>query len=324
MKFPNNRKSVLRFFCICVLVSGAFANTVTGRTAEGQIYVTPLFDYPVAPEDISDLQSKSDWLMDHFWDGMDFSRPGSVDQNALNDAMNVYGSAAMYASKDKVKESIGRIIKNLKGNPTLTLQFTKGAEEIFFGPRAIAWIDELYIPFIKSVISEKKISDSRKARYKELLVMLQRNALGAKFPESRILLSNGSHKVLSVKAPLTLIEFGNPDCDDCKFSRMKLEMASDLMEMVSSGDLDIMFIVADCVPDEEQEVLEMLKAFPADWSAGIVYGGDDIYDIRQTPSFYILNNKGEILMKNLEVSDAVNFIRNFKEEEKSKRDNKKK
>ncbi|MDE6810859.1 MAG: DUF5106 domain-containing protein [Muribaculaceae bacterium] len=278
---------------------------------ENAIFIPPLFEYPVAPESLPDLQTKSDWLMEHFWDAMDFKNPNCVDQSALNDAMNVYGAAAMYASRKKTKASVDNLINNVKGNPSLMLQFTKAAEEVFYGRRAVAWIDELYIPFLKAILSEKKISNERKERYGDLLSMLRRNAVGEKLKETRLTLRNGQHRDLKPEGTFTLIEFGNPDCDDCKFARMKLEMASDLMDMVENKELQIMFIVADSMPDEESEILEMLKSYPEKWVAGISYGGDDIYDIRHTPSFYIINEKGVIIAKNLDVNDAVNTIRNL-------------
>ncbi|MDE6559602.1 MAG: DUF5106 domain-containing protein [Muribaculaceae bacterium] len=317
----NSSKFKLRFLSLTLAISLGVG--VEAQSMSDQIVIPPLFEYPMAPESLPDLQTKSDWLMDHFWDSMDFTNPGSVNQSALNDAMNVYGAAAMYASKSKAKSSVENLVKNLKGNPTLMFQFAKGAEEVFYGPRAIAWIDELYIPFLKGVLSEKSISSDRKRRYEDLLIMLQKNALGAKFADLRLTLSNGRHKEFHPETPLTLIEFGNPDCDDCKFARMKLEMASDLMEMVDSKELQIAFIVADSMPEDEADVLNLLKEYPSTWTAGISYGGDDVYDIRHTPSFYIIDKKGTILEKNLDVSDAVNAIRALTSESKRKSKNKK-
>lgn len=141
--------------------------------------------------------------------------------------------------------------------------------------------------------------------------MLKRNAIGKKIPTLRLTLRDGKQTDFKPKADYTIIEFGNPDCEDCRFSRMKLEMASDLMEMVDSKKLDIVFIVADSMPEEEPEILKQLSGYPGNWITGILYGGDDIFDLRTTPSFYILNSKGEILAKNITATDAVRVIRDL-------------
>lgn len=281
-------------------------------TATNVITVEPLFEYPVAPEDLPDLQAKTDWLMDHFWDTMDLSRKESVDQNALNDAFSVYTSTMLYASRANAMNSVNKLVKSLKGNPVLMLQFTKSAEESMFGPRAVMWCDETYIPFVKGLLAEKGISDSRKTRYEAQLKTMTDNAIGVKFPKLRLTLRNGRHFDFSPTADFTIVEFGNPDCDDCRFAKMKLEMAQDLKDMVAAKELEIAFIVADAVPEDQEGLLALLSDYPAEWTAGISYGADDQFDIRQTPSFYVLGKKGEILGKNLDVSEAVERVRALK------------
>lgn len=274
-----------------------------------QIFIEPLFEYPSAPDTLDGLQERSDYLMDHFWDSFDFSSKEAVDQTALNDAFNVYLTAMRYAERNKALASVNNIIKNLKGNSTLLYQFTKAAEEGLYGPRASIWSDEAYMPFLKAIVSDKNLSDTRKQRYAMQLDVIKRNTPGMKFPPVRLTLRNGRHSNFEVKSPLTLVEFGNPDCDDCKFSRMKLEMATDIAEQIENGDLGMYFIVADAVPEEQPEILSLMQELPEKWIAGICYGGDDTFDIRSTPSFYLLDKDGKILAKNLDVTEAVDRIR---------------
>ncbi len=283
-----------------------------------KIFITPLFEYPMAPEDLPDLTAKSGWLMDHFWDNLVIKKGESVDQNALNDAFQVYAAAAVYAPRDKVIKSINKLIKSVKGSPVMTLQMAKGAEEAFYGPRAVVWSDEVYMPFVEAVMAEKNISETRKLKYQNQLEIMKRNAIGKKFPELRLTLRDGKHHVYKPSADFTIVEIGDPGCDDCRFAKMKMEMASDLMEMVADKELEILFLVADAVPEDEPLLLESFRSYPEDWKAGISYGADEVLDMRQTPTFYILGSKGEILAKNLDVNTAVDRIRALKEAKVSK------
>lgn len=278
-------------------------------SAQEPIVIAPLFEYPSAPDDIDGLTERSDYLMEHFWDSFDFSDPAAVDQNALNDAFNVYATAMRFAEKGNAIASVEKLVKKLKGNQVKLLQFTKSAEETLYGPRAVIWSDEVYVPFIKALTEDKKIPDIRKQRYAMQLELLNRNKIGKKFLYPRLTMRDGRHADFAPKAPLTLIEFGNPDCDDCQFSKIRLEMAADIVEMVENKELDIVFIVADAVPEDQPEILAAFKDYPKSWSAGICYGGDDIYDIRNTPSFYLLDKDGKILAKNIDVGRAVERIR---------------
>ena len=280
-------------------------------TAKGAepIYIEPLFEYPVAPEELPDLQSKTDYLMEHFWDAMDFSKDTPVDQNALNDAFGVYAQSMPYASKDAVMKSITTLLKRYHGNSTLTLQFAKAAEEALYGNRAYFWSDEVYLPFLKEIVGNKKIPELRKARYAAQLELVKRNSIGAKFPRLRITCRDGRQKDYRPECEYTIVEFGNPGCEDCRFSKTKLSMASDLQELVEEGKLEILFLVADAVPEEQEEILRQFAGYPASWQTAISYGADDIFDIRRTPSFFVLGKDGKIIAKNLDVTDAVECVR---------------
>ncbi|MDE6271709.1 MAG: DUF5106 domain-containing protein [Muribaculaceae bacterium] len=313
-------KNIIRIgspYIIALAGLSFFPGTASGQDKEeigvedSRLVITPLFEYPVAPEEMTDLQAKTGWLMDHFWDSMDFSTKQSVDQNALNDAFQVYGAAAIHAPKSKVLKSVNSLVKSIKGNPVLLLQFAKGAEEAFYGPRAVGWSDEIYMPFVEAVVADKSISDSRKIRYKAILDNMKRNAIGVKFPKLRLTLRNGRHQDFTPENEYTLIEVGNPDCDDCKFAKMKLDMASDIREMIADKKIGMVFLVADAVPEEEAEILSHFQSYPQDWLTGISYGADDLLDLRATPSFYVLGKKGEILAKNLDVDAAVETIRSL-------------
>lgn len=274
------------------------------------VRIEPLFQYPSAPDSIDNLSDKSDWLMRSFWNDFDFSASKAVDQNALNDAFAVYSSAMRFANRDVVMNSVDNLIKKVKGNPTMTLQMAKAAEEALYGPRAEIWSDEVYLPFIKCVTSDKSLSGARTARYADQLKKLTTSAVGKKAPGFRYRLRNRHERDFKPTAKYTLIEFGNPDCDDCRYAKTHLEMASDIMEMVEAGTLQILFIVPDVAPDEEEEVLSMLAGYPEKWVAGIGYGIDDMYDIRLSPSFYLLGKKGDIIVKNANVANVIEAIRN--------------
>lgn len=299
----------MRKIYISALLALFFSACPNETYAQEQIFIEPLFEYPSAPEEMDGLQERSDYLMDHFWDPFDFRSQKVVDQTALNDAFNVYVTAMRYAERGKALASIASLVKNLKGNPVLLLQFTKAAEESLYGPRAAIWSDEAYMPFLKSIVNDKSISENRKARYALQLDLLKRNAPGEKFPNVRLTLRNGRQTHFEVKSPLTIVEFGNPDCDDCRFSKMKLEMATDIAEMIDDGILGMFFIVADAVPEEQADILTKFSAYPETWTTGICFGGDDIFDLRQTPSFYILDKDGKIIAKNLDVTQTVDRVR---------------
>lgn len=292
---------------LCVIL--LFAGLLNNNSVYSQIIVEPLFEYPVAPDSEDDLSSRSSWLVTNFWSPMDLSSDRSVDQNALNHAFSVYSAAMQFADRGSVLKSVNTLLGNLKGKPTLMTQFVKAAEESLYGPRAAIWSDEVYLPFLRAYQSEPGISPLRKERYKRQLTLLSNTQPGCKAPSFRYRMRNGHYRDFKAETPYTLLEFGDPDCEDCSFAKLKLEMCTDIMDKVDDKQVRILFIVPDVSPDEESEVLSELQSYPESWTPSIGYGIDDIYDMRQTPSFYLLNSKGEIIVKNLDVTDTIDALR---------------
>lgn len=267
-----------------------------------EVVIPPLFEYPVAPDELPDLESKVNYLMEHFWDPMDF-KAKSVDQNALNHAFGVYSQAMPYASRNKVFEGVKKLIGKIKGNPGLTYQFTKAAEENMFGPRADVWIDDIYIMFLDNLAANKKIDNLRKMRYEEQRQILKATAIGAKMPQLKFQNRYGSVSEFKPAKDLTLLEFGNPECDDCRYTKLKLEISSDINDLMHDGKLDIAFIIPD---DEDGELLELTQSYPDSWIVGsAVEDTAENFDIRATPCIYILDKEGKIIAKNVDIETAV-------------------
>lgn len=301
-----------------LMLSLAATSFQTPSYAGEPIYIEPLFEYPTPPEELEGLAERSDYLMDHFWDSFDFADPGSVDQNALNAAFGVYATAMRYASRDKALASVANLVKQLKGNPVRLFQFTKSAEDNLYGPRAPMWSDEAYMPFLKAITDDKNLSDTRRQRYAMQYDLLSRNAIGARFPQIKLTTRGGRRIDWKPTAPLTVIEFGDPDCEDCAFARTKLEMATDVADMIARKEIEMLFVVPDAVPDDQSLLLEKFASYPEQWLTAICYGGDDIFDLRVTPCFYIIDAKGRILAKNLDAADTVDMVRNLKADSKKK------
>jgi len=270
------------------------------NASDNVILVAPLFEYPVAPDDITDLEGKSNWLMEHFWDKFDFKSKKTVDQNALNHAFGVYANPMRWADRDVVYKATARLIENISKNPAMLLQFTKAAEENLYGPRAEAYIDEIYIEYLKALDKNKKISDSRKVRYRRQLKILENSLIGKTAPVFEFTTPDGATEKF-MPGLLTVIEFGDPDCTDCAYAKIKMNSDVKFSGAVEKGKINVLFIYPD--PDEGWQ--EALKNYPSLWHVGASDTVSDIYDIRQTPYFFVTDTDGKIVLKTADVNSAM-------------------
>ncbi len=299
-------------FCTstCMAQSDNTTKAAPEETAQS-IIIEPLFNYPVAPDNLTDLRQRTNYLMEHFWEGMNFKSKKAVDQNALNDAFSVYTSAIPYSDKAVVDLSVNSLLKNLSKNPVLLYQFTKAAEDNLYGDRAQVWIDEVYLKFLREISKNKKISQSRKIRYADQLKRLENSIVGSKIISFGIKGVDGAAKQWTPSAPLNIIEFGSPDCEDCRRARILLDVNLPFLDLLEEGKLSMTFVVVEDDPDGL--LMEATKNYSGSWQVGLNPEISEIIDLRSSPSFYIVDGEGKIIAKNLDVNSLLNFVKSERE-----------
>ena len=284
-----------------IISTALLSLAVTGMSAQEQIVIEPLFEYVSAPDDMDGLQERSDYLMEHFWDPMNFKDKTSVDQNALNDAFKTYVAPMRFADATKVDASIAKLLSQISKNPVLSLQFAKAAEEALYGPRANYWHDGIFLRFIDIVMHNKGVKKERKLRYERLRTQLNNTLKGSVPPGFDYTTPDGKTAHYHPNGVITVIEFGDPDCDDCRMSKLKMETDVRFSSNVDKGKVNVLFIYAD--PEDGWE--DKLKDYPSKWHVGASETVTDIYDLRETPSIYVIDREGKIAAKLVDVRTAM-------------------
>lgn len=269
---------------------------------DGVVYLAPLFEYPSAPEELESMEAKCTWLAENFWNQMDLKSKDPVDQAKLNHAFGVYVTACQYAPKVNAEQSVDKLLKALQKNPTLLLQFTKAAEENIYGPRADVWIDELYVKFLKAAVATKKIPEARKARWNSQLRQLQGTLVGEKAPGFGFVRADGDKAEYFPMSTPTIIIFGDPECDDCRQGRLRMEANVSFAKAVTDGKINVLFII----PDADEGWQKQISGFPKAWTIGASDSVSDIYDIRVMPDIYVIDSDGKIAEKHINHLGAMN------------------
>ncbi len=277
-------------------------NDSTELIEPGILYVDPLFEYPVAPEELTEFRDKCNWLAENFWNPLDLKTKDAVDQAKLNHAFKVYATTCQYADKDKVTIAVDKLMKNIQKNPTLLVQMTKAAEETIYGPRAEFWIDELYARILSSALMSKKFPEGRRAKYSQQLKQLQNTMLGSVPARFDFVRANGEPAQYFAMSTPTIMIFGDPDCDECRMGKLKMQSNVEFSKAVTDGKINVLFII----PDPEDGWQKKVSDFPSNWSVGASDTVGDIYDLREVPEVYVIDSEGKIANKHIGVVSAMN------------------
>lgn len=275
-------------------------------TLSGNILVVPpLFDYPAAPDNLPDIQSRANWIMQNFWNPFDFTQ-ASVSQAALDHAFNVYITPLRWADAKIAEKSIDDLVTKLKKHTPMLYQFTTAAEHNLYGPKSEMWVDGAYMKFVNALLADKKLSEIRKARFKLQHATLETSLIGSPMHKFEYITPSGKKEKIEFSTPYTIIEFGDPFCNECAMYKINMETYPELSTMIADGKLNFYFIVPDGESSEGWE--RQLAVYPSDWKRGAGIGLDEKYDIRQMPSVYLLGENGVIIDKFISTSALKQFL----------------
>lgn len=295
------------FVILSILTLVPYA-TAQDDSANAPLVLPPLFDYPVAPEDL-EWNERSNWLAEHFWDNFNFKQK-SVGQSQLVHAFRTYVVPLHLADRDKALQSVDALIKKLNKQPALLYQFTQAAERTIYEPSmAELMIDEVYLKFLKALVANKKIDNLRKARYKSQLHSLESSMLNATMPSFTFINRSGETSSYTNTGVPTIIEFGDYDCTDCRMARLRLETDFDLQKLVDEGKARICFISPDIDAEEFASWAEGVKDYSQSWTVGMAEGLEDEIDLRTSPALYLIDANGVIISKNASPDNAREFIK---------------
>ncbi len=266
----------------------------------------PYFQLPIIPDSLSTLQQRTDYMVQHYWDFCDLKKAFSA-RDKMAESFHTYLTFMPYASADVVYASVDKFMAKIAKQPADVLFIGEQAESMLYSDTAEFQSDELYLRFAQAIADNKKVDKNAKLRYQHQAKILSQSQIGMIAPEFDFpdIMGVTQHFVPDTTCVATILYFNDPDCSDCNMAKLRLDADIKTNRLIESGRVKVVSITPGGVTDEWQ-----LKAssYPASWRIGASEDVDDIYDIRHTPSFYIIDNNGKIVLKNGDIDIVLRVM----------------
>lgn len=291
-----------------IILALAIAVTSTiGAVAQSK---ADLFPIPSAPSDLTSLQERTDYVISHFWEHCNVKSILSSQQKFIN-AFDTYVKLMPYGSRRVVIRSIYDLLSQLEKNPKELLFVAEQAEAYLYSDSAVVQSDEAYIPFARAVATNKKINRNDKDRFERQVRLLQDCNVGMPAPELAFTDSKGSRTNIAAAADTasySILFFTEADCTDCIMARGRLAANHTINDLIGKGLIKVIALTTDA-PSSDWE--SQVSRFPEEWVVGSATDAEDIYDIRQKPTFYIIDRGQKIVSKNTPIDDIINLFNNM-------------
>lgn len=257
---------------------------------------------PLVPDSLTDPVSRADFILYHFWAGMDFSDTALcrdtafMEQNFVN-FINLYG----YGSEKGCASATRELMRRAAGNRSATVFLTEIAEKYLYEPNSPMRNETSYIFFLREFQSSSALDEGTKSRFSHQLADALKNRPGFLAADFHFIERSGRRMSLHSlpPAPQLLLVFYDPDCETCKSVIDDLARDEHIAERVATGELVVLALDAESDRDRWEATC---RSLPADWLVG--FNTDNLlarglYVYAATPTLYLLDKDKRVLAKDI-------------------------
>jgi peroxiredoxin len=249
------------------------------------------------------------YFKDHFWDGIDLADPGLLRTPLLHSKITEYLDNVIVQDPDSVILAVDYILQTASNNPeayrytliTLANKYetspVMGLDKVF-----VHIVDEYYLKGTADWVDQETLDKLR-----DRTASIKPNLIGNPAPPLSLWDTLGANiDVKNISARFTILYFYDPDCGHCKTKTPILY--EEYPDLKAKG----VEIIAICTTTNEQRWHEFIREYDLGWINLADLRSETYfkfyYDIRSTPTIYILDKEKNILVKKIDVEQISPII----------------
>lgn len=283
---------------IFISAVAAVCSLIAGASVPAQL---PL---PSVPSTLTVPVQRADYILEHFWDAMDWSDT-SLSRDSIFMEMNMvnYFSVAPHASAEGAARAFSSFVSSAAAD-SLTLRIVDRIAHRYLGePESPVCDDRAYTQMCRALLSVYPAGSPQAVFTAYQLENLEKNPVGAVATDFEFVDRSGARRhlldALGAQAR-TILVFFDPDCHDCHALAATLQADAAIAAQVAEGTLQVVYISPyDSSPELWQTYADTL---PAGWIVGYIpqedVDFDDLYYITTIPSIYLLEPGAVVARRN--------------------------
>lgn len=295
-----------------ILISCLLAIFITAGDATAAAQTAPadpmlLVTMPEVPSSIERLDQRCNYILNKYWDTFN-PKSSFSSHDRLNHTLGIFFGFTPYATADTVHLAIDKVLGMVaKAEPKNLIKLAKIAECWTMSDTAEYLSEELYFPFVEAVALNKKAKGPERDRIVHQYNKLLHSRVGETIDDIDLIRPDGgTDKLSALSNRHTLLFFFDPECDDCKFAKVRLDADYTIGTLVKRGIVTIIAIY----PGEADEAFRKAAAdMPKGWKVYALPQAGDIFTLEVSPEIYYVNRRRKILAKDLSVDGVLNAFR---------------
>lgn len=299
---------------LCMVACGNTGNKVQNTGSEQAVKQEQKkrgFQLPEVPVMLNTPAQRAAYVAEHYWDHFDFADtayihlPDITEQAIVNfmDLMN-------HVPQEVENLAIRTLYKKTAPHSRMLWHFWETMSSYWHDPNSPIKNEGKFIALCKNVEALPQVEEILRQRASYARTLAEKNRIGTKAADFVYTLASGKQgRLHELKAEYTLVFFYNPDCHTCTDIKQAMKESLLLKDMVSSGRMKLLTVY----PDEDLNLWrghlgEMEASWINGYDKGQVLTVEQRYDLSSIPSFYLLDKDKNVLLKDADWRQIVQFF----------------
>lgn len=262
-----------------------------------------LFAYPLAPDTCSTLESRCNYIISHFWDNFDISKPIS-DDLAFELTFRDFVDFFRYGHRNVALGAVRDLVNKAQSNTANLLKLGQVAERALFGTEAEYWSDEVYVAFAKPLAGNKQLPREVRDHYGEQLARINAVQVGSTLDFEYVGIDGLKHRLSELTAPTYILLFID-DSTDSMIGRLRLSTDVALNALLNEGNAQLVCL---CMNKYSADWATAAAAYADNWIIGCGENLARELDLRAYPCCYVLDGDRMIANKSLSVEGLMSAV----------------
>lgn len=267
------------------------------------------FPYPAMPDTLRTVPERAQYLMRHYWDGIDFGDTTLIQRQNVTE-IGFVNFIDLLPRVDSVfaaegVAAFGRRVYSEGVPHTVRAYYADLASRYLDSQDSPMRNERSYIMLLEALASAVCNTDNVTADgYRYLVSNLRKNQTGHRAADFKLVDRKGNRRTLyGLESEYTVLFFYDPDCDNCH--RIAAQLANEPL-LVSDQRIKVLAIYADADTDAWKA---HSAPFPQTWTDGHSPDGEvasrQIYFIRSFPSIYLLDSQKRVILKDVTAEQLI-------------------
>lgn len=296
---------------------------------------------PEIPPVITTPQDRAEYYVVHYWDNYSWVDTAFVNSSETEQLYADFIDALKYVRPDEQAPALQAMMQHMQADSTAYAHFCFLSEKYLYDPNSPMRNEDFYIPVLKQMLTSPRLSAAEKLRPADRLKQARKNRPGMVATDfsyvtvkgegnsegngsgsSNGSVNNGSsrgngssgsrlsapRRMHQLQADYLLLFFYDPDCTNCRESEHILANIPFIVDLQRRGTLRILAVY----PDDDHDLwLRKAPQMPQGWIVGWNQQGNirsrQLYDIRATPTLYLLDKEKRVVLKDAPLEQVVKY-----------------